>query len=162
MKNDGRNNKIAVALRAMTDADLTDIVSLEGKIFADPWPRSAFEDQLAVSDWHTLVAESRGRIIGYACFLIAAGECHLANIAVDPTCRRKSVANQLLDRILEVAAENRCESVFLEVRISNREAIGFYKRSGFEKLYHRPRYYSRPPEDALVMVRRLSAAPEDE
>jgi len=154
---DKRNSKVAVTMRVMEEADLPVVVGIEREIFPDPWPLSAFAEQLADNSWHTLVAESDGGIIGYACCLLAAGECHLANIAVHPAWRRKSVAKQLLDHILKVAGEGGCHTVLLEVRPSNEEAIAFYRRFGFEKLYQRPRYYSRPKEDALVMVRGLDA-----
>ena len=149
-------SKLAVAIRPMLRADLQRVLSLERLIFPDPWPKSAFVEQFNNPDWDGLVAESDGVIIGYACFLIAAGECHLANIAIAPASRRKSVAKQLLFRILDIAADHRCELIILEVRVSNSEAIAFYRRFGFEELYTRPKYYHSPPEDALVMQRRLS------
>jgi ribosomal-protein-alanine N-acetyltransferase len=42
--------------------------------------------------------------------------------------------------------------VFLEVRISNEKAIGFYQKYGFKKDAIRESYYSGDmPEDALLM-----------
>ena len=151
-----------VNVRYMGSADVPAVVGLEAEIFPDPWPASAFAEQLADNDWLNLVAEADGRVIGYASFLMAAGEGHLANIAVHPAHRRKSVAKKLLDRILEIAVENGCGVMFLEVRPSNIEAIAFYHRFGFEEFYQRPRYYRTPAEDALVMVRYLDTAPDRE
>lgn len=151
-------SELAVIFRDMLVSDLTRVVQLERAIFVDPWPRSAFEDQFGDGKWHSLVGETEGRVISYACFLIAAEECHLANIAVDPHYRRKSVAKQLLNRILGIAVDSGCKLILLEVRASNEPAIAFYRRVGFEDLYIRPNYYHNPTESALVMIRHLDAA----
>jgi len=146
----------------MIEADLPQVVGLERRIFPDPWPLSAFAELLADNEWYSFVAGLKEVVTGYACFLVVAGECHLANIAVDPAFRRKSVAKHLLDRIFDVASENRCVAMLLEVRVSNKDAIAFYERFGFEELYRRIRYYRNPVENALVMIKDLGAGTEDE
>jgi ribosomal-protein-alanine N-acetyltransferase len=156
LTNDTKSDELSVLVRELNDSDIDQVVSLEKDIFPDPWPRSAFEEQLRGPQWGGIVAEQGGRLIGYACYLIVATESHLTNIAVDPQQRRKSVAKRLLSRILEIVSERQCEMLLLEVRTSNHAAITFYERFGFEMLYRRPNYYRRPVEDALVMVRHLT------
>jgi ribosomal-protein-alanine acetyltransferase len=154
-------NNWALEIRQMQQSDLSEVMRQERMIFSDPWPRSAFTDLLANEDWDGLVAGIDGELVGYACYLIVAQECHLANIAVHPAYRRKSVAKQLLFHILEVAATRDCEMVLLEVRVSNEEAIAFYQRFGFYELYRRRQYYRFPQEDAIVMVRNLKDNPPE-
>ena len=149
------NRKLKVSIREMAERDLPQVVSLEEKIFPDPWPRSAFLEQVTDGDWGTIVAETDDRIIGYACYFIADSESHLTNIAVDSVCRRKSVARKLLEAILRIVQESGCEYLLLEVRPSNAEARAFYERFGFTLLYRMPNYYRHPVEDALVLVRYL-------
>jgi [ribosomal protein S18]-alanine N-acetyltransferase len=151
----------SVTFREMTSRDLTEIVRLEALIFPDAWPESSFREMLADKDWGALVAETDGRIVGYACYLVVVDEAHVANIAVHPDYRRKSVAKRLLDRILGVAREESCVQVFLEVRPSNTAARTFYEHAGFVELYRRPRYYRQPVEDALVMVMKLPPDRDD-
>ena len=152
MKNVGKKPELVVSLRSMEEADLAEIVRHERSIFPDPWPRSAFTDLLADGRWRMLIAEYDSKLIGYACYLAEAGECHLANIAVHADYRRKSVAKQILGHILEVAAENGCEEILLEVRASNQQAITFYRGFGFEELHECPGYYHKPTESAQVMI----------
>jgi ribosomal-protein-alanine N-acetyltransferase len=147
------SRKQDIIIREMTVADLPRVVYLEKLIFPDPWPESAFVEQITETGWGALTAEADDTAIGYACYYIVADEAHLTNIAVDPAYRRKSVASQLLERILQVAQKNRCEYLLLEVRAGNIEARVFYERYGFTLLYRRPKYYRHPVEDALVMVR---------
>ncbi len=51
--------------------------------------------------------------------------------------------------------------LFLEVRVGNAAAIALYRAFAFEQVTIRKRYYP-DGEDALVMHRRLVAAPTDE
>jgi ribosomal-protein-alanine N-acetyltransferase len=46
------------------------------------------------------------------------------------------------------------EAVYLEVRVSNKEAISLYKKLGFEEVRIVKEYY-RDGEDAYVMVKKL-------
>jgi len=68
---------------------------------------------------------------------------------VAPEQRGSGVAGQLLRRLFEEA-----QGVLpftLEVRVSNRRAIGMYERFGFRSAGVRPRYYHDNGEDALIM-----------
>lgn len=150
---DAKKVETGFLLREMTADDINEVMVLEELVFSDPWPRSAFVDVIEEAGWGGLVAESDGRLVGYACFLVVDVEAHLANIAVATDYRRKSVAKHLLDRIFSVVRSRRCEFILLEVRPSNTEALAFYNTYGFRLLYRRPNYYRRPVEDALVMVR---------
>jgi ribosomal-protein-alanine N-acetyltransferase len=144
-----------VHIRPTTSDDLAAISELENVIFPDPWPFSAFEEALADEECCQLVAEYDGWIVGYAVYLTDGTESRVANIAVAPEYRRKSVAKQLLRHILDVVSETDCSLVLLEVRPSNFEARELYGEFGFRDLYRKPNYYRRPVEDALVMVRHL-------
>ena len=148
-------NSLIVSIRPMVASDQATIVRLERQIFPDPWSVSTFEDILEDDDWQGFVAEYDGSVVVYTCILAIAGECHLANIAVVPDFRRKSVAKQLLEHILEVARQKECDTMLLEVRVSNRDAIAFYERNMFAQTNVRKRYYHDPTEDAAVMIRQL-------
>lgn len=143
-------------IRDLTNADMEILHQLEMQIFPDPWPRESFDEIFSNPDWRALIAEVDAQIVGYACILVSAGEMHLANIAVVEAWRRKSVARRLLERILELAIAEHCAMILLEVRVSNSGARAFYERNEFKELYTRKRYYRKPVEDALVMVRYLT------
>lgn len=141
-----------VTIRAMSEDDLPLIGAMEQRIFPDPWSENAFSEALAENSWGALVAEAAGEVVAYACYLIIDVEAHLTNIAVAEPFRRKSVAKQLLDHILRIVTEAKCEHLLLEVRPGNVEAVAFYRKHGFHQLYRRPNYYHNPVEDAQVMV----------
>lgn len=150
-------DKLAITIREMDREDLPTVSRLEKEIFSDPWPARSFSEILDDEQWGALIAEHESEIVGYACFMAMLDEAHLANIATVAAYRRKSVAKQLLERILDIVIEQKCGILLLEVRPSNLEARDFYKKFGFAELYRRPNYYRRPVEDALIMVRYLDS-----
>jgi len=149
------STKGQLVIRPLTRGDIAPIVLIEARIFSDPWPAIAFEEELDSDYRGVIVAEIDGLITGYAGYIVAAGECQLTNIGVAPEFRGKSIAKSLLNRILEIAKKAECEYIFLDVRPSNTAAINLYNRFGFIELYRRPGYYRIPPEDAIVMVKTL-------
>ena len=155
MNSIARRNEPVLTVRPLAESDLAEVIKLERAIFSDPWPESAFKEQVSDQGWGAIVAECDGEVIGYACYLTIGPEAHLTNLAVDPAQRRKSVAKQLLEHILRVVKKAGCECIILEVRPSNTEARAFYQGHGFSFLYRRPDYYHRPVEDALVFVNYL-------
>jgi ribosomal-protein-alanine N-acetyltransferase len=161
LTNAGVNPELDIRLRPMTAADLDAVGALEKEIFPDAWPRGAFEDIVEEDAWHGLVAEIEGQVGGYGCFLTVAGEAHLANIAVAPAHRRKSVAKHILNHILQFARRQGCGLILLEVRPTNTAARRFYEQAGFSELYRRPEYYHDPVEDAVVMSLPLMSAGDD-
>ncbi len=142
-------------IRPMREGDLIDINALEHLIFPDPWPPSAFREVLESKEINGLVGEIDGSVVAYAVYTIGYGESRLANIAVAPDFRRKSIAKNLLSNILKIVKEANCEYIFLDVRPSNVIAISLYKKFGFRELYTKPDYYRLPKEDVLVMMKNL-------
>jgi [ribosomal protein S18]-alanine N-acetyltransferase len=98
------------------------------------------------------VAEEKGAVAGFIVARRVASELEVLNLAVEPSARRRGVGAALLREALEWGATLGVEKTFLEVRVSNLAAIRFYGRNGFEVSRRRPRYYTAPIEDALVLT----------
>ena len=90
-------------------------------------------------------------VLGYSCFWSLSGELQLVNIAGHPDRRGIGLGRKLLHHLLLEAESREAGKIFLEVRPSNRVAIGLYEGLGFKVLFRRPRYYTPEGEDALVM-----------
>ena len=142
-------------IRPMNRSDIAHIVLLETRIFPDPWPVAAFEEELGQENRGVLVAVINGILAGYAGYIIAAGEAQVTNVGVAPEYRGKAIAKSLLNSIFEISKKAGCDYIFLDVRPSNEAAINLYIKFGFIELYRRPGYYRLPPEDAIVMVKNL-------
>ena len=141
----------------MTARDLDRVVAIEHAVFPAPWSRASFETEVSGEGggvpW---VAERDGAVIGYLISWIVADEIHIGNIAVAGVARREGVATELLRNSLADAADRGVALATLEVRASNRRAMGLYEKFGFMPVAMRKKYYSDSGEDAIVMVKQFA------
>jgi ribosomal-protein-alanine N-acetyltransferase len=145
-----------LVLRPAEAGDLEAMARIEGMSYSNPWHPSAFGSLLARNEARMIVAEDPALgVVGHAVFWWVLDQAELANLAVDPSARRRGIGAALLDRVLVEAKELGVASVFLEVRWSNEAAHHLYLTRGFMQIAVRRGYYRSPPEDARVLVRFL-------
>ena len=151
-------------LRPATESDLSDVVRIERSCFADPWSEESFRRLLVghPAIFQVLVLPPENRVAGYVIAFAIGGDGELLNVAVEPPRRGKGLAGQMVDAVLIEMARLGVRAAFLEVRESNRAALGLYQSRGFKEIGRRKNYYRRPVEDALVMRRILEVAEDGE
>ena len=132
--------------------DIAEVSRLEAEIFTQPWSQQGFLDALSGENVIFLVAESKGRIVGYCGMYCAADEGEITNVAVAPKARRCGVGRRLRERFLGEARSAGARQVILEVRVSNEAAIRLYEKFGFTIRGTRRNFYDDPQEDAYVMI----------
>ena len=146
----------AIVIEQLTsDDDLDAVAALEVASFTNPWTREMLARELTQSDVaRVYVLRAPGhRVAAFcACWLIF-DELHINTLAVEASLRRQGLARRLLAHVLEEAAAAGIQRATLEVRRSNEAALRLYERLGFTVAAVRPRYYSHPEEDALVLWR---------
>ena len=134
----------------MEQRHIAQIAALERECFSLPWDEASVASELEnpLSLW--LVAEEDGALLGYVGSQTVLGESDMMNLAVWPHCRRRHIGRALVEALCEAlkAAESHC--LTLEVRASNEAAKALYASLGFVHIATRPRYYSRPTEDAAL------------
>jgi len=136
---------------------LPQVMDIETEAYPWPWTEGMFAD--SIRSGHLCYLASEGdRALGYIVAYVAAGECHILNVCVDPTEQGNGLGRKLLRYALGVALDLGANEAFLEVRVSNDPAIGLYEATGFEVVGVRPRYYPADDgrEDALVYRLELS------
>ncbi len=145
-------------LRAMTEADLAEVVEIERSVYPYPWTAGIFSDCLRVG-YHCTILELDYVPIGYGIIASGAGEAHLLNVCVRDEFRNRGFGRALLSKLLGLAAQSGSAVVFLEVRPVNTAAIRLYEAMGFRQSGRRQGYYQSPGgrEDALVMRRSADA-----
>ena len=102
--------------------------------------------------WVARTSEQERDPAGFLLAWAVADELHLINIATHPSQRRRGVARALMQALLDHARAKRVRLVLLEVRRSNRAAIGLYRSHGFRAMGVRHGYYSDTSEDAIEMM----------
>jgi ribosomal protein S18 acetylase RimI-like enzyme len=114
-----------------------DPAHLAAYIAAELTPKR-FRELIADKNAVLLIAESGGRIAGYAALVHACGNsqiqakspAELRKLYVDPRYHGGGVADALMRELLR-ATEAACEAIWLSVYSENARAIAFYTRSGF-------------------------------
>ena len=86
---------------------------------------------------------------------IVIDELQIDNLAVSERYRRQGIGGTLLNAALKVAASLGARSATLEVRSANAPAISFYVKERFTPVGLRKRYYANPPDDALILLRKI-------
>lgn len=146
-------------IRPATRADLMAVVHIERRVFSEPWRLSAFEQFLDAPGFLVMedpaggglgedlagyiVADTiqvRGRPIG-----------HVKDLAVKPERQQEGRGSELLERGLRVLSSHGARMARLEVRPSNAQALGLYRKVGF-RLQRRHENYYPDGEDALILV----------
>ena len=137
------------------------IVALESASFTNPWPRETLMWELKNSDVTRvhLLRDAAGGILAFCLCWVVFDELHINTIAVDPAERRKGLATILLRHVLTEATAEGAGKATLEVRASNSAALALYARLGFRITAQRPRYYTNPEEDALILWREGGSVP---
>ena len=138
-----------------TPAHLEGAANLERLCFpAAPWSAQSLElltnDGIGVG--YLLTDPADGSVVAYGGMLITVDEGQITNIAVHPDHRRHGYGAAILRALLRHAKDARLESVSLEVRPSNTAAVTMYRNAGFAEAGRRKAFYTKPTEDALVMV----------
>ena len=114
------------------------------------WSRQALLDFMPLPGAVALMSERAGRPTGFVLGRLVADEAEVLNLAVREGYRRQGEGRALLEELLRQFAKSGVSRVFLEVRESNRGAIGFYERMEFRQAGRREGYYRGPQEAALV------------
>lgn len=138
---------------------LPEILSLEEACFSAPWTRKMLQAELTGNQFaHFLVAidhsgagASAGTIVGYHCFWIVFEELRLMNLAVRESVRRRGIGRALVTEAICMGLAQATTRAVLEVRASNVAAHTLYQRMGFVQISTRPKYYTNPVEDAVLM-----------
>lgn len=163
-----------ISIRAMTAADVPQVLALEHELFPqDAWPEAFFYDELAHAEpvavshratrkyW---VAEDTGDgskapgIIAYAGMMCVLPLADVQTLAVAPAAQGSGLGARMLELIAAESQRRGAENLLLEVRADNPGAQRLYKRHGFEQIHQRRHYY---PDggDALIMRKHLQDPP---
>jgi len=145
----------------MDRSHISQIAQLEQACFSQPWSEAALEEELYNPQASFIVAEDgEGGVLGYAGLHVVLDEGYIANVAVEQAARRHGVASALMDVYCRFGQEH-LAFLTLEVRASNKSAIGLYLKHGFEEVGRRKNFYADPQEDAIIMTREFDHGTAD-
>jgi len=139
-----------VWVRRMQVADVEAAIALAAELPTAPhWKAGMY--LAAITTGVAVVAEVAEGLAGFAVASVIVPQAELESIVVAAEWQRQGVARRLFEALTGELAAMGVDEVLLEVRASNKAAMGLYYSLGFEETGRRRGYYSDPEEDALLL-----------
>jgi len=141
-----------IVVRRMQQEDVDGVMVIENVVCEFPWTPEIFRDCIKVG-YGCWVLSENNQVLGYGLLSTSAGEGHVLNICISEEQQGKGLGKRMMLHLLKECKRLACESVYLEVRVSNYRAIQLYKQLGFTQIGERKDYYPAKDgrEDALVL-----------
>ena len=152
-------------IRSATPADIPVMMALEKhSATAAHWSNAQYKEILSSSGGRrdayrtadetpalrlALVVEDHSGVQGFTVARALGREWELENIVVADQAQRRGLGTRLLAELVRLARSQGAQSIFLEVRESNRAARALYLKCAFVESGHRKSYYQDPLENAL-------------
>lgn len=143
-----------VRVRRMRHEDVARVMEIAAGLKDAPqWKETAYAAALEAGGLRriALVALDEGGVAGFVVASVVLTAAELESIGVDAASQRRGVGTRLLEALAGELLGAGAEELFLEVRASNQQALGLYRRVGFVETGKRPGYYADPVEDAVLM-----------
>ncbi len=141
-------------IRKFRPADLQRVYDIEAKSFKDPYHPIFLINLYELYGDTFLVAEVDGRVVGYVIARKVSSKGHIIAIAVDPEYRCRGIGRALMLAVEEELKKKGVIELWLEVRVSNRRAMRFYRRVGYVEKGILKGYYG-DGEDAVLFKKYL-------
>lgn len=159
-------------LQLMAAHDIPAVVSVDRQVFVDPWPESAYVQELYFNPnahyfiltlidpsyakrWHHHRKVRKPPVIGFVGMRVEGDQGHISTLALRTEWRGNRLGELLFLAAMVQAMDDGAWSVALEVRISNQVAINLYTKYGFNAVSRLRKYYTNG-EDAYLMRAHLN------
>ncbi len=164
---------VSAEIAKMQIADINSVLEILIESGLEAWGYNDFLSEILRRDALVLVSKIKTETIGFCiarliitnCLTINLDsskknenletECEIYNIAVRREFQNQGIGKQLLNKLVLLLKGYNTQSIWLEVRSSNRNALDFYHKNHFKQIYERKNFYSNPLENAIVMKRNL-------
>lgn len=136
----------------LSEKTLDGVAELEKMCFSQPWSRSSLELLTKEGIGVGMVCSKDGKVCAYGGMIVAVDEGQITNIATHPDYRRQGYGRAVVEALVKHAKMNGLDSISLEVRESNKAAMELYTKLGFKVEGKRKDFYTKPTENALIMI----------
>ena len=154
-------------LRKFTMNDLAGVTHINQICLPENYTDFFFIDLYRKFPETFIVAEENVNVVGYIMCRVEVGlsniglpgvvkKGHVVSVAVLPEHRREGIGRALVTKAMQGMLMYGAKQCYLEVRITNEEAISLYKKLGLEVSRSIRGYYA-DGEDAYVMTKKLDA-----
>ena len=145
-------------IRPMEERDLPQVMEIENTSFLHPWKESdilyEIKEYPVSNVWvieYSAPAFGLKTIVGFVDYWVTFDSGTICQIAVHPDIRHSGIGSELMKEVINDAKAKKVNTLTLEVRESNINAINFYQKHGFYISHKKPGYYDNG-EDAIYMI----------
>jgi len=153
-------------IRRCEEGDLPSVIDINMAALPEHYSDYFFESILRELAEAFIVAEIDGKVVGYIMCKLEFGfsnfrklgfvkKGHVVSVAVLEEHRGKGLGKALMLEGINGVMHRKSDEIYLEVRVSNTEAIKMYEKLEFE-IKSRLRSYYRDGEDAYLMALELN------
>ncbi|KAJ4749531.1 N-alpha-acetyltransferase 50 [Rhynchospora pubera] len=158
----GAGREMEVSLDGVRDKNLMQLKKLNTAIFPVRYNDKYYSDALSSADFSKLAYYSDICVGSIACRLEKAEggavRAYIMTLGVLAPYRRLGIGKKLLTHVLDLCAKQNISDIYLHVQTNNDDAIGFYKKYGFEITETIQNYYVNiTPPDCYVLTKTFSS-----
>lgn len=141
-----------IKIEEMTFEDYEKIKDNLKEEFDEFWSASILKSELESENSKYIVAKEDDKVVGFAGIIILPDNAEITNIVTKKSERKKGIGSLLLEKLIEMAKNEKKENISLEVNENNISAINLYKKYKFETVGMRKKYYNGK-DNAIIMTR---------
>lgn len=134
---------------------LDSITLIEMESFNKPWNENIIKSMLEKKEYLILIEYIKMEIVGYVILYNTSDVIEILRIAVTKKFRQQGIGKKLLEKAVNETKKMNYNEIFLEVRVTNTNAISLYEKMDFLKINIRKNYYKDTNEDAVIMRKKL-------
>lgn len=141
-------------IRKATSNDVFKIEQIEQAVFGHTLGVEFIDFELSENPFaHYFVISEGDVVVGYIGAHIVDKYASVINFVIDKKYQKKGYGKNLMDYLENICREKQVYSLSLEVRVSNLNAINFYKEYGFIQSHIKKNYYGN--EDGILMIKEV-------
>jgi len=142
--------RINISFRDFTAKDIDSVLTLERLVYDSPWSQAKFTDSLNNPKTLASLLMIDEQVLGYFVATHSPDSIDLLNICIHPKHQHQGLGTQLFAYLTQQLQTLNLNTIFIEVRASNKSALLFYQKLGFNLIDSRKKYYSNG-EDAKIL-----------
>lgn len=141
-----------IKIEEMTFEDYEKIKDNLKEEFDEFWSASILKSELESENSKYIVAKENENVVGFAGIILLPDNAEITNIVTKKSERKKGIGSLLLEKLIEMAKNEKKENISLEVNENNFSARNLYEKYKFEIVGMRKKYYNGK-DNAIIMTR---------
>lgn len=155
-KSKSEKRRVDVHICNLLRCDMPEVLDINRQIFENPWSKDDFTKLRHQYNCIGMATKMGSKIVGFMFYELYKSKFRIANLAVLPSMRRKTIGSQMVEKTITHLSGSGRYIIDVQVRERNLSAHLFFKKQGFIYIKTLPSFYEDSGEDAYLMERRIN------